>query len=116
MNIHMLAIVILVSFLSVCGTQALSAPELTIGPAVFSTPTDTSIPISEMMVYYFLSPGEYLIPEEKVVIASEVYILAPTLAVSLTGNTFGNLWVSNNLIAKAADYVFTRTEVEAFMN
>lgn len=39
-----------------------------------------------------------------------------TATITLNGDTIGNLGVSNSMNAKPADYIFTRTEVEAFIN
>jgi len=39
-----------------------------------------------------------------------------TAAVTLNGDTIGNLGVSNSMNAKPADYVFTRVEIETFIN
>jgi len=39
-----------------------------------------------------------------------------TATVTLNGDTIGNMGVSISINAKPADYVFTRAEIEAFMN
>ncbi len=39
-----------------------------------------------------------------------------TAAVTLNGDTIGNIGISNSMNAKSADYIFTRSEIETFMN
>jgi hypothetical protein len=43
-------------------------------------------------------------------------IAVQTASVTLNGDTIGNMGISNSLDAKPADYVFTRDEIEKFMN
>jgi len=68
--------------------------------------------------------GEYFGVGDVTLIAASMQILmtvfanasVQTATVTLNGDTIGNLGVSISLNAKPADYVFTRTEVETFMN
>jgi hypothetical protein len=68
--------------------------------------------------------GEYFGAGGVTLIAARIQILmtvfanasVQTATVTLNGDTIGNLGVSNSVNAKPSDYVFTRTEVETFMN
>jgi hypothetical protein len=39
-----------------------------------------------------------------------------TAAVTLNGDTISNIGISNSMDAKSADYIYTRSEIETFMN
>ncbi len=68
--------------------------------------------------------GEYFGVGDVTLIAARTQILmtvfanpsVQTASVTLNGDTIGNMGVSNSLHAKPADYVFTREEIEEFMN
>ncbi len=68
--------------------------------------------------------GEYFGVGDVTLIAASMQILMTVFAnpsvqaatVTLNGDTVGNLGISNSMNAKPADYVFTRTEIETFMN
>ena len=68
--------------------------------------------------------GEYFGVGDVTLIAASQQILLTVFAnanvhtatVTLNGDTVGNMGVSNSMHAKSADYVFTRTEIEAYMN
>ncbi len=67
--------------------------------------------------------GEYYGVGSVTLIAARMQILLTVFAnpaietatVSLNGDTIGNLGIAHSLEAKAADYVFTRAEIEAYM-
>jgi hypothetical protein len=68
--------------------------------------------------------GEYFGVGDVTLIAARMQILmtvfanasVQTATVTLNGGTIGNLGVSNSMDAKPADYVFTRSEIETFIN
>lgn len=68
--------------------------------------------------------GEYFGVGDVTLIAARMQILmtvfanasVQTATVTLNGDTIGNLGVSNSMNAKPAEYVFTRAEIETFMN
>jgi len=68
--------------------------------------------------------GDYFGVGDVTLIAARMQILmtlfanaaVQTATVTLNGDTIGNLGVSNSMNAKPADYVFTRSEIETFMN
>ena len=68
--------------------------------------------------------GEYYGAGDVVLIAASMQILmtvftnasVQTATVTLNGDTIGNMGVSNSMYAKPANYVFTRAEIETFMN
>ncbi len=68
--------------------------------------------------------GEYFGVGDVTLIAARMQILmtvfantsVQTASVTLNGDTIGNLGVSNSMNARPADYVFTRSEIETFMN
>ena len=68
--------------------------------------------------------GEYFGVGDVTLIAACMQILmtvfanpsVQTATVLLNGDTIGNLGVSNSMSAKPANYVFTRAEIESFMN
>jgi hypothetical protein len=68
--------------------------------------------------------GEYFGVGDVTLIAARMQILmsvfadasVQTATVTLNGDTIGNLGVSNSMNAKPADYIFTRSEIETFMN
>ncbi|HLO29201.1 MAG TPA: hypothetical protein VK249_08705 [Anaerolineales bacterium] len=68
--------------------------------------------------------GEYFGVGDVTLIAARMQILmtvfanasVQTATVTLNGDTIGNLGVSNSMNAKPADYVFTRAEIQTFMN
>jgi hypothetical protein len=68
--------------------------------------------------------GEYYGVGDVTLIAARMQILmtlfannsVQTATVTLNGDTIGNLGVSNSINARPANYVFTRAEIEAFMN
>jgi hypothetical protein len=68
--------------------------------------------------------GEYFGVGDVTLIAASMQILmtvfanvsVQTATVTLNGDTIGNLGVSNSMNAKPADYVFTRSEIETFIN
>ena len=68
--------------------------------------------------------GEYFGVGDVTLIAARMQILltvfantsVQTATVTLNGDTIGNLGVSTSINAKPANYVFTRAEIEAFMN
>jgi len=68
--------------------------------------------------------GEYFGVGDVTLIAARMQMLmtvfantsVQTAAVTLNGDTIGNMGVSISLNAKPANYVFTRAEIEAFMN
>ena len=68
--------------------------------------------------------GEYFGVGDVTLIAASMQILMTVFAnpsvqaatVKLNGDTVGNLGISNSMNAKPADYVFTRAEIETFMN
>jgi len=68
--------------------------------------------------------GEYFGVGDVTLIAASMQILmtvfantsVQTATITLNGDTIGNLGVSNSMHAKPADYVFTRAEIETFMN
>lgn len=68
--------------------------------------------------------GEYFGVGDVTLIAARMQILMTvfanpyiqTAAITLNGDTIGNLGVSNSMNAKPADYVFTRSEIDTFMN
>jgi hypothetical protein len=68
--------------------------------------------------------GEYFGVGDVTLVAASMQILmtvfayssVQTATVTLNGDTIGNLGVSHSMNAKPVDYVFTRTEIEAFMN
>ena len=68
--------------------------------------------------------GEYFGVGDVTLIAARMQILmtvfantfVQTATVTLNGDTIGNIGVSNSMNAKPADYVFTRSEIETFMN
>jgi hypothetical protein len=68
--------------------------------------------------------GEYFGVGDVTLIAASMQILmtvftnasVQTATVTLNGDTIGNMGVSNSMHAKPADYVFTRAEIETFMN
>lgn len=71
-----------------------------------------------------LLQGEYFGVGDVTLIAASQQILltvfananVQTATVTLNGDTVGNMGVSNSMNAKSADYVFTRAEIEAYMN
>jgi len=68
--------------------------------------------------------GDYYGVGDVTLIAARMQILmtvfanpsVQTAVVTFNGNSIGNLGVSNSANAKPANYVFTRAEVEVFMN
>ena len=68
--------------------------------------------------------GEYFGVGDVTLIAASQQILltvfananAQTATVTLNGDTVGTMGVSNSMNAKSVDYVFTRAEIEAYMN
>lgn len=68
--------------------------------------------------------GEYFGVGDVTLIAASTQILmtvfanpsVQTATITLNGDTIGNLGVSNSMNAKSADYVFTRAEIETFIN
>lgn len=70
-----------------------------------------------------LLQGEYFGVGDVTLIAASMQILmtvfanpsVQTATVTLNGDTIGNLGVSNSMNAKSADYVFTRAEIEIFI-
>jgi hypothetical protein len=68
--------------------------------------------------------GEYFGVGDVTLIAASMQILmtvfanvsVQTATVTLNEDTIGNLGVSNSMNAKPADYVFTRSEIETFIN
>lgn len=68
--------------------------------------------------------GEYFGVGDVTLIAASMQILmtvftnasVQTATITLNGDTIGNMGVSNSINAKPADYVFTRAEIETFMN
>lgn len=68
--------------------------------------------------------GEYYGVGDVTLIAASMQILmtvftnasVQTATITLNGDTIGNMGVSNSMNAKPADYVFTRAEIETFMN
>jgi hypothetical protein len=67
--------------------------------------------------------GEYFGESDKVLSAASMQILltvfanpsVQTAAVTLNGDTIGNLGVSSSTNAKPADYVYTRAEIETYL-
>ncbi len=68
--------------------------------------------------------GEYFGVGDVTLIAASAQILmtvfvnpsVQTATVTLNGDTIGNLGISNSMNAKSVDYVFTRAEIETFIN
>ena len=68
--------------------------------------------------------GEYFGVGDVTLIAASTQILmtvfanasVQTASITLNGDTIGNMGISNSLHAKPADYVFTRDEIEKFIN
>ena len=68
--------------------------------------------------------GEYFGVGDVTLIAARMQILmtvfanasVQTATVTLNGDTIGNIGISHSINAKPADYVFTRPEIETFMN
>jgi hypothetical protein len=68
--------------------------------------------------------GEYFGVGDVTLIAARMQILmtlfanasVQTASVTLNGDTIGNMGVSNSLDARPADYVFTRDEIEKYIN
>ena len=68
--------------------------------------------------------GEYFGVGDVTLIAASTQILmtvfanpsVQTATITLNGDTIGNLGISNSMNAKSVDYVFTRTEIETFIN
>lgn len=68
--------------------------------------------------------GEYFGVGDVTLIAASMQILMTVFAnpsiqtatITLNGDTIGNLGISNSMNAKPANYVFTRAEIEAFIN
>ena len=66
--------------------------------------------------------GDYFGVGDVTLIAARTQILLTVFAnpsiqtatITLNGDTIGNLGISNSLMAKPADYVFTRAEIEAY--
>ena len=67
--------------------------------------------------------GEYVGESETLLNAARMQILltvfvnpaVQSAAVTLNGDTIGNLGVSSSTNAKPADYVYTRTEMETYL-
>jgi len=67
--------------------------------------------------------GEYFGESDKVLNAASIQILltvfanpaVQSAAVTLNGDTIGNLGVSSSTDAKPADYVYTRAEMETYL-
>lgn len=67
--------------------------------------------------------GEYFGVGDVTLLAASAQILmtvfadpsVQTATVTLNGDTIGNLGISNSMNAKSADYVFTRAEIETFI-